>query len=241
MMASFHGASGRPVIGVTASRRGGRWMWAFNRLALRIAGARAQRITATDDERVLDEVDGLLLGGGDDIGAELYGGELTLDVRLDPERDELERRALDVAFERRLPVLGVCRGAQMINIHCGGTLHQEIREVYAQAPYMRTILPKKWVEVEDDSRLLSLLGRKRIKVNSLHHQAIDRPGTDLRIVARDEHGIVQGIERAADPLLVGVQWHPEFLFYAQSQSELLKALVAQARRCMENRGGECAA
>lgn len=231
----------RPLIGVTASRRGGRWMWAANRLALRLAGGRAVRIMPGDDLSVLDRVDGLLLGGGDDIGAEMYGGELTLDVRVDPERDELERQALDVAEVRRLPVLGVCRGAQMINIHRGGTLHQEIRKVYAEAPYMRTILPKKTVEVAPESRLEAMLGRRTLKVNSLHHQSIDRPGEGLSVVARDDHGIVQGIERAEDPLLVGVQWHPEFLFYAQSQSELLKALVGQAAARLTPRQGDQAA
>lgn len=232
---------GRPVIGVTSSSRGGRAMWAANRIAIRLAGGTARRITPDDDPAILTRVDGLLLGGGDDIGAELYGGELTLDVRIDPDRDELERVALDVAFERRLPLLGVCRGSQMINIHCGGSLHQEIRKVYGEAPYMRTILPKKWVTVEDDSRLAEMLGRRKLKVNSLHHQSIDRPGEGLRVVARDQHGIVQGIERAADPMLVGVQWHPEFLFYTQSQSGLLRALVGQARNCMDHREGVCAA
>lgn len=235
------GRDSRPVIGVTASRRGGRAMWTANRLAIRIAGGRALRIRPGDDPALLDDVDGLLLGGGDDIGAELYGGEITLDVRIDPDRDELERQALEVAFGRRLPVLGVCRGSQMINIHCGGTLHQEIRKVYAEAPYMRTILPRKWVSVEAGSRLERMVGRDRLKVNSLHHQSIDRPGEGLRVVARDEHGIVQGIERDADPMLVGVQWHPEFLFYNQSQTGLLRALVRQARICMDARGDVCAA
>lgn len=226
----------RPVIGVTASRKGGRWMWMANKVAIRLAGGRARRITADDGPEALHEVDGLLLGGGDDIGAEIYGGELTLDIRIDPERDRLERVALDEAFRRGLPVLGVCRGSQMINVHCGGTLHQEIRKVYHEAPYMRTILPKKWVEVEEGSRLCRLLGgRRRLKVNSLHHQSVDRPGAGLKVVARDEHGVVQGIEREADPFLVGVQWHPEFLFYAHSQNELLKALVAQARGCAAER------
>ncbi|GAA0595044.1 gamma-glutamyl-gamma-aminobutyrate hydrolase family protein [Caenispirillum bisanense] len=222
------GGRRRPIIGVTASKRGGRAMWLANRIAIGIAGGKARRITADDGPEALRQVDGLLLGGGDDIGAEIYGGELTLDVRIDPERDHLEQQALDEAFRRRLPVLGVCRGSQMINVHCGGTLHQEIRKVYHEAPYMRTILPKKWVEVEIGSRLARLLGRRRLRVNSLHHQSVDRPGQGLTVVARDDHGIVQGIEREADPLLVGVQWHPEFLFYAQSQSGLLRALVGQA-------------
>lgn len=222
------GGRRRPIIGVTASKRGGRAMWLANRIAIGLAGGKARRITADDGPEALRQVDGLLLGGGDDIGAEIYGGELTLDVRIDPERDHLEQQALDEAFRRRLPVLGVCRGSQMINVHCGGTLHQEIRKVYHEAPYMRTILPKKWVEVEIGSRLARLLGRRRLRVNSLHHQSVDRPGQGLTVVARDDHGIVQGIEREADPLLVGVQWHPEFLFYAQSQSGLLRALVGQA-------------
>ena len=133
-----------PLIGVTTSRRGGWRSYLMHRLALWRAGARSVRLTAASG--MPDEpLDGLVIGGGDDIGAEIYGGKVLPDVRIDPERDKLELRLLEPALESGLPILGICRGSQMINIALGGTLHTDIYEVYMQAPRMRTILPKKTV------------------------------------------------------------------------------------------------
>lgn len=226
---AFLTGKAKPLIAVTGANRGGRMMWMFNHLALKLAGARAIRLTPADDERVvIGKSDGVLLGGGDDIGAELYNGEVMVDVRLDPGRDKMEQAVLDCAFHRDLPVLGVCRGSQMINVFLGGTLHQDIHTVYEEAPKMRTVLPRKWVSIESGTMLRDLLRYDRVMVNSLHHQSVDELGRGLKVAARDDHGIVQAIERPGDGFLMGVQWHPEFLFYAKHQSRLLKALVAAA-------------
>ena len=98
----------RPLIGVTASNRGGRAMWLLNRYALWRAGARAVRITWRQPFEVA-KLDGLVIGGGDDIGAQLYGGEIEPEVRVDPRRDTLELEALEVAARLGIPVLGICR------------------------------------------------------------------------------------------------------------------------------------
>jgi putative glutamine amidotransferase len=221
--------TGKPLIGVTGSSRGGQTMWLFNRLALWRAGARAARITADGPVR-LEGLQGVVIGGGDDIDAALYGASLQPTVRVDPERDRLELRVLDRALERGLPVLGICRGAQMLNVHRGGSLHPDIHAVYVEAPRMRTPLPRKTVRVERGSHLHAMLGGlDRCRVNALHHQSVDRVGQGLRVVACDEAGIVQAIESDADGFRLGVQWHPEFLVLDRRQQGLFRALAEAAR------------
>ena len=216
-----------PLIGVTTSRRGGWRSYLMHRLALARVGARSVRLIpggALPDE----PLQGLVIGGGDDIGAEIYGGKVLPDVRIDPERDKLELGLLKAALPAQLPILGICRGSQMINVSLGGTLHTDIYEVYVQAPKMRTVLPRKTVTVEADSRLNGILRCNPCQVNALHHQSVDKLGRGLRIAARDESGIVQAIENESGPFLLGVQWHPELLFWKKPQQRLFAALAAAA-------------
>jgi putative glutamine amidotransferase len=230
----------RPLVGVTASRKGGRAMWWFNRYALLRAGGRAVRI-ASDREFPIERLDAVVIGGGDDIEPVLYGERQSPAVRVDPERDAMELRILDWTTRLGIPVLGICRGSQMINIHRGGTLHTDIYEVYEKAPRMRTILPRKTVTVDADSRLRIILERDACRVNALHHQSIAKPGDGVRCVARDEAGIVQAIEVAGPPFLIGVQWHPEFLVRDRRQQNLFRCLVEAARHCRVRRaqGRDC--
>ncbi|NIL96297.1 MAG: gamma-glutamyl-gamma-aminobutyrate hydrolase family protein, partial [Planctomycetales bacterium] len=169
-------------------------MFWFAALGLRLFGARPRRITPPMEASELKGLDGLLIGGGDDIGAEIYGGMPVPDVRIDPLRDKLELSALEIALPKGIPVLGICRGAQMLNVALGGTLNQDIYEVYKQAPRMRTVLPRKRVDLEKGTRLHELIGLDCITVNSLHHQSVDKLGRGLQVSGSDEHGIIQAIE-----------------------------------------------
>jgi putative glutamine amidotransferase len=225
----------KPVIGVTTSRRGGRRSFSLHRFALWRAGAKAVRLTA---ESAIDRrrLDGLLIGGGDDIGAEIYAGEVLPDVRVDPERDTLELDLLHWSVPAGMPVLGVCRGAQMINVALGGSLHTDIYEVYEKAPKMRTVLPRKRISTVEGSRLDGILRCNPCMVNALHHQSVDRLGTGLRIAGYDDAEIVQALEGTADSFLLGVQWHPELLPFSRPQRRLFSALVSAARAWRTCRG-----
>jgi putative glutamine amidotransferase len=219
----------RPLIGVTTSRRGGWRSYLMHKLALYRAGARSVHLTPGD---VLprEPLQGLIIGGGDDIGAEIYGGKVLPDVRIDPERDKLELALLRAALPAQVPVLGICRGSQMINVALGGTLHTDIYEVYVQAPKMRTVLPKKRVSIIAGTRLDQILLCNPCQVNALHHQSVDKLGQGLKIAAEDQSGIVQAVESETAPFLLGVQWHPELLVWKSPQQRLFAALAEAARR-----------
>lgn len=231
-----------PVVGVTASAHRGWPMWAFAWLSLRLHGVRARRITAPARRTEWDGLDGLMIGGGDDISADLYGLEPIPDIRVDPDRDRLELEGLAHFWSTDAPVLGVCRGSQMMNVYCGGSLHQDIHEVY-QAPRLRTVLPRKTVTIEPDSALRDVVDAETIEVNALHHQSVDRPGAGFEIVARDEQSIVQATESGRTPFRIGVQWHPEFLFFRRAHRRLFRAFAdaARAYRARKRSGGADAA
>lgn len=148
---------------------------------------------------------------------------------VDRERDRLERRLLVEADARGLPILGICRGAQLLNVFYGGSLHADIEALYVEHPYIRTVLPRKRVQAEPESRLASIVGRSTLLVNALHHQAVERVGKGMRVVARDDTGVVQAIERPGHRLCLGVQWHPEFIPQQRAQRLLFEALVESAR------------
>lgn len=206
-------------------------MWLANAFSIRLQGGRPTRITPLAEGTIdFTKFDGLLVGGGDDIDAQLYGGMPAPNVRIDPERDELEIGAIQHFLSNGIPVLGVCRGAQMINVALGGSLHADIYDVYEAAPRLRTVLARKRIRIQDGTTLHRISGLETTWVNSLHHQSIDRLGQQLRVSARDEHDIVQAIEsdRTAGPFLTGVQWHPEFLPYRKEHRRIFEHFVAAA-------------
>ncbi len=224
----------RPLIAITTSSRTGWRVYPLINLNLWITGGRGVR-WGVGRVSELEHVDGLIIGGGDDIGPDLYGGKLGISAKLDPERDALERRLAEAALEQNIPVLGICRGSQMLNVALGGTLDQDAWTTYGPDRKITTILPKREVCVESETHLSLISGEKPMKVNALHTQAVDRLGQGLRISARDTGGMVQAIERVQDPFALGVQWHPEHLFYAHRQRAIFRALVSAAHAYRTNR------
>lgn len=222
----------RPRIAVTTSTRSGWRIFPLVNLNLWLAGGRGVRWGAGRPAD-LAQVEGLIIGGGDDISPELYGGDLRLSVRIDPDRDMLERRVAEEALAKNLPVLGICRGAQMLNVALGGSLHQDAWDIYPEADFVKTILPRREVRVDPESHLARYAGSDPMHVNALHTQAVNRLGKGLRVSARDSAGMTQAVERVRDPFALGVQWHPEHLFYARRQRQIFRALVTAARAYAE--------
>ena len=219
----------RASVGVSVSTRTGWRVFPFFRWALWRAGGEAIRIQRGRSQKKLRALDAIVIGGGDDISVDLYGGQLLPHSNQDPDRDALELRLIDEAESRRLPILGVCRGAQLINVARGGTLHEDIYETYPAARRMHTPLPRKLVHIEPDSLLAQVVGPEPTRVNALHRQSVDRLGDGIRAVAWDDTGIVQAVELAQIArLVIGVQWHPEYLVFSRRDWQLFKALVAAA-------------
>lgn len=158
---------------------------------------------------------GLLVTGGVDIHPREYGRDPagTEMETVQPERDALERRALRHADSREIPILAICRGMQMLAVHCGGGLLQDIGQLHRDG----RLQEEKWrpfhaVEVDPASRLARVLGASRVEVNSRHHQAIDpsRIGSGLSVTARSPlDATIEGVEAPGERFVIGVQWHPE--------------------------------
>ncbi|MBB5515969.1 putative glutamine amidotransferase [Rubricella aquisinus] len=223
----------RPIIGVTTSKRSGWRIFPLMWLAVFLAGGRAVRwVTGRDAD--ITKVDGVIVGGGDDISPDLYGGDIVAKARLDQDRDALEKRLVLEAFAIGKPVFGICRGAQMINVALGGNLNQNAYETYGNRERPWTILPLKQVDLVEDSRIACIAGPQEMEVNSLHSQSVEDLGEGLHAVGHDQEGMIQAVERRRDPFLMGVQWHPEHLLYARRQRALFRAVVDAARAYRDN-------
>jgi putative glutamine amidotransferase len=173
---------------------------------------------------LVERLDGVCLSGGPDLDPDAYG-VATRHPELGPTEpglDSFELAIARAADAAGLPVLGICRGAQAINVARGGTLHQHV-EGHRQAALATARTHT--VTVDDDSLLASLTGPGSLEVNSFHHQAVDIPGAGLRIVARAIDGTVEAIEDRTRPLLLGVQWHAETLADRPEHGALFAALV----------------
>jgi len=175
------------------------------------------------------QIDALIVSGGDDIHPSLYGEEEVPKAHYDPARDALEQAHIAWALKHNLPMLGICRGTQLINVSLGGSLHQDIRAQRKLTSNRGTVLPRKTAVLRANSGLAEVLKASRLRINSLHHQAVDQLGTGVRIVARDLDGFVQGIEPSGTRNWLGVQWHPEYLLYRPQHLRLFKWLVQQCR------------
>ena len=199
------------------------------RIGLMQHGARTRRLYPGSDRdwRTLDAV---VIAGGAHIHPRRYGSQPAIDARYNPPRDEYELALLDYAQQHRLPVLGICRGAQLLNVFHGGTLHQDITPLRRRTRPRHLLTPMQTVRVMPHSRLARILQRETLGANRLHSQSVLQLGRGLRVCALDPDHFVQAVESVRDDWQVGVQWHPEYLLYHPAHRKLFRALVNAARR-----------
>lgn len=169
-------------------------------------------------KNVIRCINGLLLVGGMDIDPKRYGQDpLTNISPIDINRDNIELTITTLCLTEHIPVLGICRGIQMLNVCTGGTLWQDIATQIPNAikhdyypRYKRNRLSH-YIEIDRNNRLSEIFPDKTIKVNSLHHQAIRSIGNGFKVTATSHDNIIEGIESIEGSWTVGVQWHPEEL------------------------------
>jgi putative glutamine amidotransferase len=219
----------KTVVAITGPRRGAFGPRFMVSCAVRWFGATPLHIRPGDDIQTL-HYDAVVVTGGHDIDPVMYAQEPQVHPRYDPERDTLESAVIDDALVRGLPLLGICRGAQLLNARRGGNLFQDLKSQRKLTSNRRTILPLKTLLTEPGTHLASVLQTDRCRVNSLHNQAIDRVGTGLQVSGHDLDGIIQAVEDPSRAFLVGVQWHPEFLILISRQRRLFGELIKAARR-----------
>lgn len=180
-------------------------------------------------ERVLDGIDGLILTGGKDVDAALYGERAHPENDAPrPDRDAWEIALVHAAIARDLPVLGICRGLQVLNVALGGTLVQHLPDVIGSTRYSygKATFADNPVLTEPGTRISGMLGAS-LTVKSYHHQAINHLAPGLTVSARGDDGIIQAVDIDALTFGVAVQWHPE---ETPDDLRLFTALVEAARR-----------
>lgn len=192
--------------------------------------------TAEDAEVYLDTFDALLVTGGGDVDPGLYGQAPTGThmEEVNPAADAFEIALIHAAHKRRMPTLGICRGAQILQVAFGGTLHQHLFVQFPTHPAVDVSIDellgvRQWVNFAPDSGLARMYGEQRRFVNSIHHQAIDRLGDGFIATAWSDDGVVEGVESTTDWTCIAVQWHPEKI-QDGSEMRLFTALVEWARQ-----------
>lgn len=187
-------------------------------------------------QAMLDSLHGILVSGGDfDIHPKYYGEKpLAVLGKIKETRTEFELDLITLALKKELPILGVCGGAQAINVALGGTLYQDIPSqipdaIAHQQGELREVGGHQ-VRVYEGTRLKQIVGRDTLEVNTTHHQAVKTLGKKLIVNAGTEDGVIEGIEGVNGFFVLGVQWHPELLAHGDtSQKKIISAFVAACR------------
>ena len=223
----------KPIIGITKPDNEDLLAFSAIWLAVKLAGGSPLVLTASKSNYKNVKINGLLLGGGKDVFPGLYNQPPKKEYMYDQARDEMEVFWAQRARDEGIPALGICRGAQLMNVVCGGNLHMNVADAYENAVYpdgvIRHAFYRKTIHVEPDSLLHKITKREQMKVNSIHKQAVAELGEDLRINARESNGVIQCISHKTHPFFLGVQFHPEFLIYKDIFRDIFTALITASK------------
>ena len=240
----------RPIIGITCSRSvDGRWsgysLGHFAEFALDVysqailnCGGTPLLVPVSQNRSSLGAIcsviDGLLLSGGADITPRFYGEESQDGLKdVDEVRDLMEIELTHLALKTGMPIFGICRGQQVLNVALGGTLYQDIpRQVPASLNHApsadRSVMTHK-IKIETGTHLHKIIQRRNIWVNSKHHQSVKEAAPGLVVSATASDGIIEAIEDPQRPFVLAVQWHPEGLWHKDAFAKnLFKAFIAAA-------------
>jgi putative glutamine amidotransferase len=226
------------IIGITACRK----LEDYRQAILHVGGDPRVLDVSMPADSALDGVDGLLLTGGDDVSPSRYGEAAhAATVEAESGRDEFELALVRTARERGLPIFAICRGIQVLNVACGGTLVQDIpSQVPGAVAHALNVPPNQpyslaheiWIEKDS---LLSRLMRERLndadtcEVNSRHHQAVKTVAPGFKVSATAPDGVVEAIEDPSAPFCLGVQWHPENFWRTGEFRPLFEGFLANTR------------
>lgn len=224
----------KPIIGITPlfdEDKDSIWMLPGYMEGILMAGAIPFILPFTEDEedilRIAEEFDGFIFTGGQDIDPVIYGEEkLPCCGKIDSGRDDLESKLLEKVIQYDKPSLGICRGLQLMNAVLGGTLYQDLDTerkentlVHHQSPPYNIPIHK--VEISNNSKLFDIFNEKEIMVNSCHHQAVKRLAGKLKTAAISEDGVIEAAYMPDKKFVLGVQWHPEFMYLQDEMSRKL--------------------
>ena len=242
-------------IAVTGPNEGGTTAWLFTSFNVYLAGGTPVRVTPETFNKEID-FDGVIIGGGSDIHPENFAKEQAkkvkrrLSIRIkelllfpmelvnrmlsgtsyDKQRDEMEKQFIDYALHHKKPILGICRGHQLINAKLGGTMFESTLPLLEQNMRIRSPFPrKKVIYTKDDSLISKIAGDDPLKVNAIHSQAVAESAESLEVTAKEEAGITQVVESKNNDKVLGVQWHPEYLFYMKAHRSIFKWLIEKAK------------
>lgn len=216
----------RPLIGVTSGFDYEKNLVTINSgylSAINASGGLGVALPAGMDEVIVDSlferIDGILLSGGPDVDAKYWGEEnLTFGGEISPLRDQCEIYIAREAVKRNMPLLGICRGAQLLNIALGGTIYQDIHsQIIDRIVIKHSQSAPKWygthdVFIDKESKIYQIYKRDSISVNSFHHQAVKEVAPGFKITCKSSDGIIEAIEHKENRFTLGVQWHPEVMW-----------------------------
>ncbi|MFJ7406941.1 MULTISPECIES: gamma-glutamyl-gamma-aminobutyrate hydrolase family protein [unclassified Lysinibacillus] len=211
----------KPIIGITAFAEddlSSRLNVAYSRSVIKAGGIPLIIPLGVEEDvaQILSLTDGLLLSGGHDVHPFEFGAEpLPKLGQIHPERDKVELALINAAFTRKMPIFGICRGMQILNVALGGTLYQDVDSEYHSSRLLKHTqqaargVATHYVQLTPDTLLKSIIEEEKIAVNSFHHQAVNVLAEKLIVAAKSSDGLVEAFVHEDYPFCLAVQWHPE--------------------------------